>query len=334
MADVFKITSEDDAWAILEAWLNKQELPIVEFDGWPRLNIAIRGAGYQSSLNTRQMSAFLDFKMVMGRAYSSIAHGAYDARRLRGYEEEQLELTTTVKKGSSITETDFTSLVNAFAGVVSNNPQTSLAAAIVLGLLFVSKPLIAKHLDNRSKQLDSAERLKLMSIIGSLTPGEKARVRMMDRAVTKIGRTYPQFSQALPDTTAAHWRLTASAADADEMVVAGLELNKKQLSALSERRAFRKVEIDTLEDDFLVLGMVRVQNSYRIQLKSRATHISATYKTPQMTDASIRLLSECFHNRQLVRAQVELKIIEKSQILGRLMSFEPVVKAGRIDDGE
>lgn len=100
--EVRKVTCDNDAWALLEAWIKQEDLGEVEFDGWPVLGIKIRGDEYQASLNSGQMSALVDLKMVLGRTYSLVAHGAYDMRRLRSEEEEALQFTTKVRRGSSI----------------------------------------------------------------------------------------------------------------------------------------------------------------------------------------------------------------------------------------
>ena len=175
MATILTIRNEEDAWAVLDQLLDDKRVGLIEFDGWPRLGIKIEGEGYSSSLNTGQMLAFVEFKLVMSRAYCSIAHGSYDARRLKKHEEEQLQLTTTVKKGSSITDTDFTSLVNAFAQIVTQFPQVTLAAAVVLSLSLVARPMILKHLENKAKQLDVDERSKLISLF-KVDPGFETAV--------------------------------------------------------------------------------------------------------------------------------------------------------------
>lgn len=44
------------------------------------------------------MAPLLDFKKTIARTYSAIAHGAYDMRRLREDEDDQLQFNTEVKK--------------------------------------------------------------------------------------------------------------------------------------------------------------------------------------------------------------------------------------------
>lgn len=329
MATDLRISSDEEAWDLLAAWVEGAEIPpVAEFNGWPRLRISISGEGYRSSLTTRQMAAYLNFRLVMGRAYSAIAHGAYDARRLKSYEEDQLELNTEVRNGSSVADTDFSTLVSAFAQIISANPTTSLIAAIVLGLLFVSRPIVLQHLENRSKQIDSEERGRLVDLLAQITQEDRAKQKLLERAVGKISKAYPQFSAVLPAATAAHWRLTASAANADRMTVSGLDLSQEHLEALAERRSYREAVIEEVEDVFDVRGIVRVQSAYRVQLQSKTMHLSATYRAPEMTDSRVKKLVSCITTGRRVFAQVEIKTVEKAHVIGRLRSFKA------LDDSE
>lgn len=323
MSDIVTIRTEDEAWQVLESWLAERPIGLVEFENWPLLHIKISGDSYSSSLNTGQMSALVEFKQTMGRAYASIAHGSYDARRLRSNEEDKLEFSTELKKGSSIAETNYTSLVDAFAQIASNHSHLTLAAAIVIGLTFVSTPIILKFLEVRSKQIDAAERAKLLELVQSSTAEDKRRLKVMEKAITKICKTYPQFSQVTPDASAAYWRLAGSAANADSMEISGIKLSKSHLQALSQRRLGRATDLEEITDEFSVTGIVKIQKSYRVQLKSSTTHLSAIYRSPEMTPAKIKKLMTCITESQTIDATIELKTVDGSQVIGRLLSFTP-----------
>ena len=136
------ISNEDEAWDILRRWMDKEDIGEVEFKDWPVLSINIKGEDYSSSLNSSQMAALIEFRKTIGRAYAVVAHGSYDMRRLKIDEEEQLEFSTTIKRGSSITDTDLSPLVQAFASVVTANPTSSLIAGVIIGLALVARPVI------------------------------------------------------------------------------------------------------------------------------------------------------------------------------------------------
>lgn len=330
MLKVTTIKTEHDAWQALERWVKNQPAELIEFSDWPRLRIKINGKGYNSTLKSGQMAALLDFKMIMGRGFSAIAHGAYDARRLRSDEEEQLELTTKVEKGSSISDTDLTPLINAIAQITTANPQASIGAALVLGLAFVARPIILKHFENKTKQLqnnsktiDADERGALVKLIETITSSDREKMVLLDNAISKLGVQYPHFSQFVPDASSAFWRLAGSAANAEKMEISGIPLSHEQLDALSERRGYRDVEVDEVTTEFSIVGVIKVHRNYRVQLKSRTLQISAVYSAPQMTDLKVKKLLTCLAASTPIHATVEIKTIDKSQVIGRLLSFQP-----------
>lgn len=316
------IGSEDDAWRLLERWLNREEMDpeSIDFQNWPVLQIKVRGEDYDSSLNASQMSALVDLKKTIGRAYASIAHGAYDMRRLKAEEEEQLEFTTTIRKGSSITDTDLTPLVQAVASIVTTHPLEALVAAAAIGLLFVARPIILKHYENRAKELEVDERRRLMDF--SLTHEENQQYQTFERAVKRIDKVFPHFSRALPDAAAGFWRFASASADATNMAVAGIDLSQGDLELLSERRKQRPRDVSEVEQVFRVNGVTKYQGGYRIQLVSQNLIVPATYRRPQLTDARIKRLFGYMASGTSILAKVEIKVTDGSQVSGRLIRFK------------
>lgn len=316
------ISNENAAWEILEKWLGNEDVGDVEFSGWPVLSIGIKGEDYSSSLNSSQMAALVNFKKTIARSYSAIAHGAYDARRLQGDEDEQLDFTTSVKKGSSLTDTDLTPLVQAFASAVSAHPTASLMAGIVIALALVARPVILKHYENRAKQIDTDERKQLLDL--SLTPIERNQYAIFRKSVAKLERIYPQISRAVPDAAAGFWKFASASANADQMSVAGINLSQGDLEILSERRQRRAANISEIEQIFEVIGVTKHQNVWKIQLSSKNLVLAAVYRLPQMTDAKVRRLMGCIATSTKIQAKLEIKVFEKSQVSGRLMRFKTV----------
>jgi len=318
------IASEDDAWAVLDRWLAK-ELPNeeeAEFTRWPVLQIGVRGEDYDSSLNDGQMSALVELKRTAGRAYASIAHGAYDMRRLKFDEEEQLEFSTTVRQGSSITDTDLTPLVQAIASAVTTHPAAAIAAAAVIGLLFVARPVILKHYEARAKELEADERARLLNL--GLSRQEEQRYRTFQRAVSRLDKIFPHFARALPDAAGGFWRFASASANATDMRVSGIELSQENLELLSERRKRRPRDVSEVEQDFNVLGITKHQGAFRIQLGSQNLQLTAQYRAPQMTPARVKKLFGFMAGNTAIHAKVEIRAIEGEPISGRLLRFKPV----------
>ncbi|APF86791.1 hypothetical protein HI806_08500 [Ralstonia solanacearum] len=322
--NTFQIKDDDDAWQLLSDWLDGHPVPPLDFAGWPHLSIKIQGAEYKSSLRSGQMEALIGFKSSMGRAYAAIAHGAYDKRRLKKSEDEQLEFTTTVKKGSSIADTDLTPLVHAVAQLINTHPMESLIAAVAVGLTLVARPMILKHFDNKAKQMEIEERDKLLSLTSTITTLDRKRWDIMEKAVARLSTKFPAFDMLIPDVASSYWHLAAASADADRVDVGDVTLNRDHLEILAERRARRNVARNNVTDTFVVEGIVKIGERYRLQLRSPTYHFSAIYHKPHMTESRIRRLFSCMTDSKKIEATVEIKVIEKSQIAGQLLKFKVV----------
>lgn len=316
------ISDDAAAWQLLSEWVKGAPVQGVQFAEWPVLSIKINGDDYQNSLNSGQMAALVDLKMAMGRAYAVIAHGAYDMRRLRSEEEEQLQFTTKVKKGSSILDTDFTPLIQAFSSAVSAHPGLAVVAATVIGLALVARPVIVKYYDDRAKQLDSAERTRLLDL--SLSRAESQQYMLFEQVIKKLEGSYPQFAQVLPDARESFWRFAAASVDADRMSVAGLDMTQDDLEILSERRRRRPGDIQEVKQTFKVVSVRKAGEGFKVGLESQNLAITALYRRPQLTDARIKRLMNCITSETLIEARVEVRTVDQAQLSGRLIAFRPL----------
>lgn len=313
------ITCDEEAWALLKKWSEGRDLGEVRFQGWPVLSIRLRGDDYQSSLNSGQMAALVELRKVFGRAYSVVAHGAYDMRRLRAEEDEQLEFTTTVRKGSSILDTDFTPLVQGFAGAIAANPQTSIVAAAVIGLALVSRPVVVKYFDERSKRLEAEERAKLLGL--ALNAQETQRYSLFEQARARLVADQPQFAQVLPDARDAFWRFASASVDADTMDVAGLELSQQDLEILTERSARRAGNATEVDGRFSIKYVRKSGAGFTVGLESKKMTVTAAYRHPQLTQARVRRLMNAMAAGQDIQAKLEVRVVEQSTLSGRLVTF-------------
>lgn len=319
--ETWVVRNDDDAWEMLNRWVTGHDLPDLDFEAWPILRITLSGGDYRASLNFGQMAALLNLRMTAGRAYSSVAHGAYDMRHLKEDEEDQLEFRTEIRQGSSITDTDLTPFVQAVASVITGNPGTALAAALVIGLAFVSRSVILKYFENRAKEMEIGERRRLLDL--SPSSREAAQYELFERAIKKLEESHPKFGQTVPDVRHAFLRLASSAVDADEMKVADISFSQRDLQALSERRKRRPANISEFENKFRVTAVKKVRGVYRIQFESKALVVTVSYRRPHLTDTGIRSLIACMTNEVEVQATLELRTVE-GLVSGQLLRFNAV----------
>ncbi len=315
------VRSDQQAWALLEKVVSGEEAGRTKFQGWPVLDIKLSGDDYESSLNSGQMAALVELRQVFGRAYSVVAHGAYDMRRLKADEEEDLQFRTKVKKGSSILETDFTPLVQSFASAVAAHPQLALLSALALGLVLVSRPVILRHYENRAKQLDIDDKKLLLA---AMKPeyGDAEKLKLLERAISKVTSVYPQFAQAIPDAQETFWRFAASSVDADSMTIDGLALSQDDLELLAKRRARRTGDTKTIKETCSVKYVRKSGTGYIVGLQGKNVSLGARFRKPQLSEARIRKLFGYMAAEQKIIAELEVKVVDKANLSGRLLSFK------------
>lgn len=175
----FVITSEDDAYLVLERIKQNefQDLPdfSVKFDGWPRLDLTIKGEGYNSAITPTIMVGLIEFQKAIYKSYAISKYGTDNIQRLTKEEKSELEIRVTVEKGSSILGIDFQSIAEKFAGnLVTKMTGTELVVVVVgLSVLFFGHSAYRYFLDNRlqvrkeelqtEEQRNSLETLKFAS---------------------------------------------------------------------------------------------------------------------------------------------------------------------------
>jgi len=321
LSSIFEIKTEDDAWKIVELWLNDEPIPSLAFDRWPSMQIDIRGQEYKSSIRSGQMQALLGFQASMGRAYAAIAHGAYDMRRLTKDESEHLQFTTTVRSGSTLSNTDLSPLVQAVANAVNAHPTATLIGALVIGLAFVAKPIILKHFENRSKQLDISEREKLIGLLNRITDEDKRKWKLMEDAVSRLNQYFPSFQTLLPDASASFWRLASSSTNATSVEIEGILLRREDLESLAEKRSRVSRESRTTRELFEVLGVNKFGKFYRVHLKAESYSIFVTFGPPEGSEEKVKTLLTCMTDSKCIHALINITLVDKSQVIGRLLEF-------------
>lgn len=314
------VKSEDDAWRLLGDWLDEKPIPQTEFSEWPVLSIKINGGDYQSSLNSGQMAALVDIKLAMGRVYALLAYGVYDMRHLTSEEEDQVQFTTEVKKGSSILDTDLTPLLQAFSTAVGANPQLSVIAAILLGLAFAARPVLVKYFEYKGKGLEIGERERLMDLVRRNDNQQKHDI--FERVLERLTGTYPQLPDAISDARGSFLRLAAASVDADRMTIGGIELTQEELALLAKRRKPGRRKPHEITKVFRVTSIRKVGASYRVGLEAPELSLTATYQKPQLSEARMKRLMSFMAGDVEIVATIETRSNDHAQLSGRLLRFK------------
>ena len=96
------IQNEEDAYQILQRAHNGELGPYSEiiFDGWPTLNIYLKGNKFHQSLTPTIMRGLLEFQKGIYQSFASAKYN-HPTKRLSEAEKKDLEIRVNVSKGSS-----------------------------------------------------------------------------------------------------------------------------------------------------------------------------------------------------------------------------------------
>jgi hypothetical protein len=102
---VFRVRSEDEALALLERALAgsiPDDSPgLIDFEGWPILDIRLPHTPINASISPTMMEAFIELQTTIYRAHSLLTSNSANLRGLSKAERDRLEFRVTVKNGSS-----------------------------------------------------------------------------------------------------------------------------------------------------------------------------------------------------------------------------------------
>ncbi|WP_366657341.1 hypothetical protein [Fodinicurvata sp. EGI_FJ10296] len=155
-----EIRSEDDLFGAIERVRTTQttKAPDVEFLGWPKFEITIRGESFDGGVPTRIMPALMNLQKQINRTYSIIQYG--EEKPLIRHEKRKTELVVRFENGSTKFTADLTHVLNTIvqqASIKMDGTQTTitiLGLAAILGGYFSYKAFLNSKL--KEKELDQS----------------------------------------------------------------------------------------------------------------------------------------------------------------------------------
>lgn len=187
MAEEIRISSEEDAWRLLEQLLNSSgETPPpdrISISGWqPELLFFPDGVADYVVLPATAR-AISEFHATLQRAFAHMAYGEPNASRLRNEDKEKLELRILVKKGSNGYNVQDHALEFLLNGLVNKMSGEQITLSVVTFLLLYFSGVFGKHwLSLRAQEKrDSAE----ISARVSLSQEETKRAEIMATALSR-----------------------------------------------------------------------------------------------------------------------------------------------------
>ncbi|AJR09634.1 hypothetical protein C9J03_16045 [Photobacterium gaetbulicola] len=147
---------------------DKEEKDIV-FDGWPIVDIDIKGDRYHSSLPTKLMESFVGFQQEVDKAYTTLIYDTSNRQKLTNSDKESLELVFTIRKGSTGATSSgdwFSSICEKLDVVFKDmSGRQKLALLAVVALAISGTYSGTKYMDGQSKEAVEKQRTEQIALM-------------------------------------------------------------------------------------------------------------------------------------------------------------------------
>lgn len=285
MADleVFKITSEEDALALLERALNGQfgedDFPLVAFDKWPVVDVYLPNTPVDASMTPTMMAAFIELQEAVYRAHKLINFDTANLRTLSKSERETYEFRVKVNPGSSGYLADLGGVLTKIGteAVSKMTPEgivmVALGTALIVGGTISWKAWLKSRADIRKAeieaevvqgkaQLDQAERLRFFDVIDSQTASTERGLSLLAQAISRN----PVLGDIEAATEPARLRLVRAISDEKGGTVGGVKLDADTAAEVTHAKRSESVE-ETISGNFRVAKVdTTVPDGFRVTL--------------------------------------------------------------------
>lgn len=138
---VFRVRNEDDAFALLERALAgaipDDSAPVVDFAGWPIIDVRLPNTPINSSISPTMMEAFIELQTAIYRAHSLLTANSGDLRGLSKAEKDRLEFRVRVSDGSSEYIAELAKSLQTIGIEVVNKMTSAEVLIAVLGVALI-----------------------------------------------------------------------------------------------------------------------------------------------------------------------------------------------------
>ncbi|WP_060507202.1 hypothetical protein [Pseudomonas sp. NBRC 111124] len=246
MADAIKIRNEDDAFKVIQEFLDGARFKGgVELEGWPKLKVRLVGDKFESSITPSVMKSFIELQNVIYKSYAIAQYDTDDTRRLSKEERDELEIEVKVEEGSSIFEVDFQEVLIKFAEKAGETmpPEMMVVTILGLGVLWAGKTSYAAYLnyrkDVRAAEAKTEEQRDSLSTIEALSKQETARLEVLNRLLV----AQPRLEIVSRQVYDARTEMLKGFSTADEATVSGITVSgdiAQELVTNARRKAAEK----------------------------------------------------------------------------------------------
>lgn len=299
MSEVMIIESEEQAVALVKkALAGEYDDSVVElsFEGWPKMELRIRGERYHSTITPSMMRALLELQTELNRVYAETIYGK-SIRELTPEERKSLEIVYKVEDGCTKIETDLGRFLLhlADAGVEKMTGGEIVITILGVALIFAGASSFRSHGRHKEKVLEEERKAQ--------AERNRHELEMQMIAANKnLGHVKSGLEQSFTG-------VLRSVQDADSISSGDVTLTKSQVEDIirPERNATRVVRMD---GDYTVTSMKRRDDQYTFELVSAENGdvVTASAYHDKLASGEVESMADSFSKDAPIALRIGAKI--------------------------
>lgn len=312
--NVITIRSEMDAFRYLQLAIDNQIGVIdgIKFDGWPNLNLYLKGKKFDQSLTPTVMKGLIEFQKGIYQSYA-IAKFNNPTKRLTKQERDDLELEVKVEKGSSDIDINFQDIAEKFVEHLADKMDATHVLILVLSvaLMYFGSSTIKSWFENQKEiklaELKDEEAKAQLESMQFISEQETERMRVITNAM----RVEPRIQNISETSAEAKSELLRSMGNAQVAKFSTVELSKDEVDLLSTnvRRESKEIRLDGL------YRILKLDWSNQLSLKVKVWNVDngisfdAKVQDETLTGAYKEAIQQAEWQRQPVKLQINARLL-------------------------
>ncbi|HFQ5047331.1 TPA: hypothetical protein ACGUWG_004121 [Vibrio vulnificus] len=342
MTTTLVIKSEEDflnyAYGVL---FQEHEVKTLSFDGWPIVELDIKGKRYHSSLPTKLMEGLIGFQQEVDKAYASLLYGTSNRQKLTNADKDILELVFTIKEGSTGASggdggwfNGFWDKLDVVCKDMTGTQKTSILVIVTLafGGYFATK----NFTDAQTKQHAEEQRTEQITALTEMNNKtvEAMRDSLMAKAV-ELAPTASGTEKVVEHMEEGYKNVVKSVQDADELQIGATKFNKAQIMTISAKPDVVK-DVDESVGEFFIDSISKKRSDYLIaSVQAVDSELSFNLKVDRdfLKEDENAALHDAFYNETSIKINYQAKLKNGEIAEARLINviIEDLQQVAQVD---
>lgn len=273
-SNLLTISSEDMVFDTLRSVFalpqDTQDFAQLSFEGFPTLQIRLRGDKFHGTITTSVMKGLLELQKAIYKSYAEVVYNSDNINKLSKTEKEALELLVKVEQGCTLLNIDGQKTLEKWIEVMGDKLTPKTLAAITLGVavLYFAHSGLNTYLNNqkdiRMSEVSEQSQKDTLEQVAALSQIELEKMQI----IANVKVQYPQISRIQEHADDAHYSMLKSFSKANEVEFSGTvisgdvadELTKTKRSASTQERLDGDYRVVSVDSSNPLVFKVKVRN--------------------------------------------------------------------------